>query len=273
MSPALDRMTSRGLTVLTDTALRESEDIVVAFTERTGGESVSPYEGLNLAAHVGDAAEAVDRNRTVLLEALGLGGLRERLTTAEQVHGATVTVVDADSAGRGAFAQAGPPPIEATDALVTLEPDVPLLMFFADCLPVVIVAPGGQPGVAVAHCGWRGAAAHVARSAALALSATTGCDTSELLVYMGPAIGPCHYAVGPDVLSHFADSSDNISARRGGLDLGAVVLEDLGEIGVRTVNTVRSDVCTAERTESFYSFRAEGVTGRHGALAVLGQGR
>jgi copper oxidase (laccase) domain-containing protein len=98
--------------------------------------------------------------------------------------------------------------------------------------------------------------------------------TADILAYVGPHIGSCHYGVDAERLSRFVDSFGNIAAARGGLDLGAVVSESLREVGVPEGNLVASTVCTAETTDRFFSFRAEGVTGRHAALAViLGPGR
>ena len=74
---------------------------------------------------------------------------------AEQVHGDRIALVDAGSAGSGAFALGTMPPLAGTDAVMTVEPGVPLLLCFADCVPIILVAPG--PAVAVVHAGWRGA--------------------------------------------------------------------------------------------------------------------
>jgi copper oxidase (laccase) domain-containing protein len=243
--PTLVTEERRGVRVLTDPALVDDIRVRVAFTERAGGRSLPPYTGLDLAAHVGDVGITVDDNRSILMDALGLGAMRGRLTTAEQVHGVTVREVSGATVGMGAFAATGgPPPVPGADAMFTTVADAPLMLLFADCVPVVLVAPGPLRGVAVVHAGWK------------------------------PHIGSCHYGVDAERLSRFVDSFGNIAAARGGLDLGAVVSESLREVGVPEGNLVASTVCTAETTDRFFSFRAEGVTGRHAALAViLGPGR
>jgi YfiH family protein len=261
--------------VWTDPVLIQDVRVRIAFTERAGGRSLPPFTGLDLAAHVGDDATAVDENRSALMDALGLAAIRDRLTTADQVHGLTVREASGASVGMGAFALPGrPPPIPDADALFTTVPDAPLMLLFADCVPVVLVAPGPMRGIAVVHAGWKGALGRLPGKTAAALAAACSTRTADLLAYVGPHIGPCHYEVDPERLSRFVNAFGTIAAARGGLDLGAVVAESLREVGVPEGNLVASTVCTAETTDRFFSFRAEGVTGRHAALAViLGPGR
>jgi YfiH family protein len=273
--PTLVTEERRGIRYLTDPALRDETGIVVAFTERAGGRSLPPYTGLDLAAHVGDDDGVVDENRCALMDALGLDAIRGRLTTAEQVHGLTIREVSGATVGMGAYAAVGgPPPVPAADALFTTVADAPLMLFFADCVPVILVAPGPQRGVVVVHAGWKGALGRLPGKAAAALAAACSAGTADVLAYVGPHIGPCHYEVDEERLSHFAKAFGTIAAAQGRLDLGAVVSESLREVGVPEGNLVESAICTAESTDRFFSFRAEGVTGRHAALAViLGSGR
>jgi YfiH family protein len=277
--PELMSATNDGVTVLTDAGLRESHGIVVAFTQRIGGRSRPPYGTLNMASHVGDNAACVDDNRSTLLESLGIEPLRSRLTMAEQVHGLVVREVAGASVGMGAYARASEaPPLPGTDALITVEHDVPLMLCFADCVPVVLVAVAPVRGVAVVHAGWRGALGRLPGSAAGRLAHLAGCETSDLFAYVGPRIGPCHYPVSDDLISRFVsqfpNSAGTIAAAQDRLDLGAVVSATLSEVGVPGGHLFVTDVCTAESTEKYFSYRAEGVTGRHGALAaILGWGR
>lgn len=259
-----------GLRVLTDVALRGDESIVVAFTQRAGGRSRAPYSSLNLASHVGDDPAAVDENRAALMAALRIEPLTDRLTTAEQVHGLAIRGVAGATVGMGAHALPGfAPPVPATDALWTLEREAPLMMLYADCVPIVLVAIAPVRAVAVVHAGWKGALGLLPGRAAVKLAAAAGCETSALRAYVGPHIGPCHYEVDPDRLSQFAKAFGRIAAAQGRLDLGAIVSESLSEVGVPLENVARAEICTAERTDAYYSFRAEGTTGRHGALAVI----
>jgi YfiH family protein len=270
LRPSLTLKERGGLRWLTDRSLDASTAVRIAFTTRSGGRSVGPHAGLDLAAHVGDDPVSVDGNRAALMSALDIEHLRRRLTTAEQVHGLTLREVSGATAGMGAFADHnGPPSVPATDALYTLDAATPVLLLYADCVPVILVAPGPVRGVAVVHAGWKGALGRLAGKSATRLAQAVGCDTSDLFAYVGPHIGPCHYEVAPERLSQFVDAFGSIASAQGRLDLGAVVYQTLSEVGVSPRNVVSAGVCTAEETGSFYSFRAEGRTGRHGALAVI----
>ncbi|MBI5230650.1 MAG: peptidoglycan editing factor PgeF [Coriobacteriales bacterium] len=258
----------------TDPDMRE-RGILVAFPERSGGVSQPPYSSLNLASHVGDDPAAVDGNRGRLLAAFGLDDLRERLVTAEQVHGTEVVAVDNVDAGRGAFASAGRQTVEGVDGLMTRTPDLPLLLLFADCVPIVLVEPDA-PAVAVVHSGWRGALAGIPALAVAALSRDFGVEASRLHAYVGAHIGGCCYQVGDEILSQFANTFVTVApVESDRLDLGAVVTESLTGAGVLASNVSRLGTCTAEATDRFFSYRAEGgVTGRHGAfVCILGTER
>jgi polyphenol oxidase len=267
---ALTVRTVDGVASLTDEELRESAGIVVAFSERLGGRSDPPYASLNLAAHVGDDPSCVDDNRTRFLCSLGLAKHRERLTMAEQVHGRAVRVVEGATVGMGAYARPGfPPPVPAADALLTTAIDTPLMLCFADCVPIVLVVTKPVAGIAVVHAGWRGALAGIAADAARRLAAGTGGSTADVSAYIGPHIGSCHYEVDEALLSQFVHTFGTIAAAQGRLDLGAVVSQSLNGVGVPLSSVCRAEMCTAERTDAFFSFRAEGLTGRHGALACI----
>jgi YfiH family protein len=146
-----------------------------------------------------------------------------------------------------------------------------LMLCFADCVPIVAVARDA-PAVAVIHAGWRGAAGGIHVNAVRSLCGLASCDASELLVYIGPHIRACHYEVGPETMSHFANAFGTFArADSGRLDLEAVVSAGLESAGVASCNIARLAVCTAETTGRFFSHRAEeGRTGRHAALACIG---
>lgn len=261
-----ERVERDGVAIHTVPALFESSGIGIAFAERGGGVSEPPYSSLNLAAHVGDVPAHVDENRRRLLSAIGILTLGDRITTAEQVHGTRVAEVTAALAGAGAQAQGARGPVPATDALWTRLPGTPLLLMFADCIPVILARPS-VPAVAVVHAGWRGLAAGIVGTAARTLAALPG--AADLCAYVGPHIGPCCYEVGPDVVSHFGNSFVTITGASTRLDLGAAVAGELERSGVPRERQCHLEMCTATNTDRFFSHRAHGLTGRHGALAVI----
>jgi YfiH family protein len=257
------------VSVWTDERLLLDAGVVVGFTERAGGVSAAPFDSLNLASHVGDDPAAVDENRLRLLRALGLEGFRDQLTMAEQVHGGRIALVDPGTAGAGASARRGRPALAGTDAVITREVGVPIALCFADCVPVILVAPG--PVVAVVHAGWRGALSSLPGTVVQQLARMASCEASAVTAYVGPHILGCHYEVSPETMSQFVNNFGTLArASSGGLDLDAVVSTSLDRAGVAPCSIARLGSCTAENTDRFFSYRAEGGrTGRHGAVACI----
>ena len=158
--------------------------------------------------------------------------------------------------------------IAATDSLLTAAPGMPLMLLFADCVPVVVVDASNRC-IAVVHAGWRGAYARIG-SRSVAQLVAAGSEPQDLLVYVGPHICARHYNVGNELFTSFAQRFDKVcEAEPGHLDLGAIVAEDLRSSGVRVSNICRLDMCTAEATDRFFSYRASGTTGRHAAIAAI----
>ncbi len=248
--------------------LADTSGILVAFTERTGGLSEPPYASLNLASHVGDDPACVDANRDRVFTALGISPLRDRLVTSEQVHGVRIAHVRGADAGSGArAAPRSSPPLPRCDALITRAVGIPLMLFYADCVPVVLVHAGAR-AVAIVHAGWRGALAGIAGDAARELASACG-DAAGLQAFVGPHIGACCYELGTEIVSQFAKRFATLSRASDRLDLAAVVTEDLVRAGVVEERQWHLGICTAHNTEHFYSYRAEGRTGRHAALGVI----
>ena len=234
---------------------------------RHGGHSEPPWDGLNVGGTVGDDPARVAANLADIYAAFGLTA--DAVTSARQVHGARVAVVGVAERGRA---------IPDTDALVTVVPGQGLLLRLADCMPVFFYAPR-QGAVGLAHAGWRGTVAGVAAHTARAMMTELGCAASDLRVGLGPAIGPCCFEVGPEVVAAFetalADQPEALSqivtGRRDDghayVDLGAANAAQLRALGVEQIEA--AGLCTACHLADFYSHRAEhGRTGRSAALIV-----
>ena len=248
--------------LLTDEALYDACGLRVAFTTRAGGVSKAPYASLNLGDHVGDDACAVTRNRELLMDALGVpAGCMSHLVAPKQVHGDVVVEVDGDVSCAQAAARAG------ADGILCAQAGVPVLLCFADCVPVIVAAPGGA--FAVLHAGWRGALAGIAGKGASMLAKATGCSAANCSAYIGPHIGACCYETSQEILDRFIaryGSACDAGARH--LDLTAAVSASLKEAGVDKSRICDSMSCTSCNSERFFSYRAhDKVTGRHGAFA------
>jgi YfiH family protein len=247
-------------------AAQPPQRIAFAFTERGGGVSQPPYDSLNLGTHVGDNPEAVAVNRHRALEALGAAAYEQALIVPNQVHGSHVVTVA--SSAPAAIEAAREEAAAGADALVVTAPGVPVLLNFADCVPVILVAP---TGVAVVHSGWKGTLARVSATAAHALMAATGAAPGDLKCYVGPHILGREYEVSCELLQRFIDvfgSMVAIGASR--LSLEAAITQTLLQEGVSPCNIVDPALSTVENPTRFFSYRASGGTcGRHGALACI----
>jgi YfiH family protein len=271
---------SRGALKLLQSPLLLEEEINGlrhAFTTRHGGQTPAPYDSFNLGRNVADGALKANAlaNREVLCEALGFN--HAVMKVPGQVHsGHVVRIVDAQSE----------PDLSSVDALATDLVDVPLLLHFADCVPVMIYDKKAKL-LAIAHAGWRGTAQSIVKNS-VAMLIQMGGSPNDMIAAVGPAIGTCCYPTGGDVV-------DQLMATVGGLDLAAD--EDSGrkylveqraegeglsvrpnlkainalqllQSGVRSVDV--SSLCTSCHPELFYSHRQSGgKTGRQGAIACL----
>lgn len=225
-----------------------------AVTDRHGGVSAAPYDGLNLGEHVGDDPGAVADNRARVAVALGLPP--DHVAYMSQVHGRDVAVVE-----RPPVAGA---PVPVADGLVTTAPGVALAVLSADCVPVLLAAGSGVLGVA--HAGREGVRVDVVR-AVVDVMRGLGADPADMVALVGPAIcGRCYEVTAGlrDAVTGRVGAAR--SSTRGGspsLDLVAGVRAQLREAGVGAVDRVPG--CTAEAPELF-SHRRDAVTGRIGGF-------
>jgi len=204
----------------------------------------------------------VEENHRRALAALGVR--HERVVTPHQVHGTHVQVV-----GLADSSTVQP----ATDGLLTATPQVTLLLRFADCVPLLLFDPVHR-AVGLVHSGRQSTAGNIAGQAVRTLVEHVGSDPADLWAGVGPAIGPCCYEVGPDVIPSITQASPRgvqVLHRRNGalyLDLPGLVRAQLQAAGVNQIEM--ANLCTACHTDEWFSHRAEGgQTGRFGVLVTL----
>lgn len=237
--------------------------VCALLTTRQGGCSEGPYRSLNTATHVGDLASAVSANRRALIES---GGLPAAPQWLDQVHGTEVVELGARAEQAGL--------IEA-DGSYTRQRGQVCVVQTADCLPVLLCDRAGTQ-VAALHAGWRGLAAGI-----LAEGVARFLAGSELLAYLGPAIGREHFEVGPEVRQAFLDRAADDQHRQqlalcfppsvnGGRfygDLYGLARIALARAGVKHI--YGGDFCTFAQEDLFFSYRRDGVTGRMASLIWL----
>ena len=228
-----------------------------ASTTRRGGVGLPPYDSLNLAGHVGDDPACVAANRRRLAAAVGFPAEPAWL---EQVHGNIVVAAETVAV-----------PV-AADAAWTREPGRPCVVMTADCLPVLLCDRAGTV-VAAAHAGWRGLAGGVIA----ATVARIGVPPTELLAWLGPAIGPDAFEVGEDVRAVFlaldADAAACFRPSPAGrwlADIYELARRQLRGLGISAV--YGGGFCTFSEPERFFSYRREQRTGRMASLIWLDYG-
>ena len=272
-----------GLTVYRSPLLSQFPGITHAFTTRVGGKSAKPMDSFNLGLHLFEEPWISDAraNRSRLCTALSLAS--ERLVVPNQPH-STDVLFTRQPISKKTDLQA--------DGIITDADLLPLLLFFADCVPILIFDPTKKV-VSIVHAGWRGTAGSIVRQAVKSMTEHCGCQPTDLVAAIGPAIGACCYPVKNEVVLQLMDSfalslpaqatSDQIleKIRQANLDQLFLVQDQqicpdlkglnalqLLQAGVAEVDV--SEFCTACNPEMFYSYRySGGNTGRQGLIAAL----
>jgi len=274
----------RGLRMLEARVLHGLPWLVHAFSTRPGGQSVLDGQRvLNLGFTEWDTRARVLVNRRRFLAAARAADWP--LATLRQIHSDVVHAVTA-----------APTETLRGDALVTGTPGLLLGVRTADCVPILL-ADTKRRAVAAVHAGWRGTLQRIAAKTVGQLRMSFGARPADLVAVLGPAIGPCCYEVGPEVVqafcAQFASAANWFDEARTGeepdplhwlspappghqpppkkvrLDLRAANRWQLEEAGLDPKNIIVNNICTVCRTDLFFSYREEGAeTGRH--LAVIG---
>lgn len=233
--------------------------------------SAAPFNTLNLSISVPDDQRHVFANRTLAYATHGRDN--NSLVHAHLTHSAEVAVVSHRNYGQ----YVGP-----ADGLITDELGCGLTMNYADCAPILLYDPVNQ-AIGLGHAGWQGVVKDLPGAMVRAMRREFGTDPTKLLAGVGPCIGPCCYEVGEMVISAvattFEQSETLLSPSKGSnqtlksdecryFDLPEANRRRLADEGV--IQIEMSDLCTACRTDLFFSHRAErGRTGRFGVLLSL----
>lgn len=239
-------------------SVAKPSNVKLCFTTRLGGFSQGAYKGFNLAAHVKDDVEAVNKNRAFLKESLGLD-----VSWLNQVHG-----------NRLVYRSSGDSAAYRADGAFSRESNVVCAVLTADCLPVLLWNAKGTQ-VAAVHAGWRGLAAGVITQALDKFD-----SNDEVHAYLGPAIGPNKFEVGQDVLMEFLvaqkqrkfvepvrEAFKPIGNNKYLADLYKLARFELHGAGVRFVDG--GEYCTFTQEQRFFSYRRSGECGRMASLIWL----
>lgn len=237
------------------------------FTTRLGGVSKGHLAAMNIGVHRGDDPEAVLENYRILGDALGFSP--EDLVLTRQTHSDIVRAVTAKDAGKGLTKDIWP----ECDALITNTPGVGLVVFTADCTPILLHDPV-TGAVGAVHAGWRGTAAGLAAKAVQAMADHYGCRAENIRAAIGPNIGPCCFQTDsdvPDAMTAALGDPASACIRQSGhkyyVNLKELNALWLGNAGVTHIEI--SPLCTACRQDLFWSHRKVGSKrGSQGAVII-----
>jgi hypothetical protein len=230
--------------------LSHKKGIVHFISTRNGGVSHAPFDTLNISFNVSDDPKNVIKNRKLLAEAVGFDAAS--IVTAKQVHDNKVAFVTKDMKGKGAFDFTSA--LDGIDAMVTNVPKICLMVQTADCVPILMYDPVKKV-IGAVHAGYKGTVLKIAENTVKSMIKQFRCDPRHIYVGIGPSIGPCCYEVekGKKVF-----------------DLWKANRSQIEECGVPVPNIEVAGICTNDKTDTFFSFRAgKGTTGRFAAGIML----
>jgi len=240
------------------------------FTTRFGGVSRGHLESMNIGCHRGDDPRNVTENHRILAEVLGF--LPENLVLTHQTHSDIVrTVTKADAAGPDHHTY------PECDALITSDPGTALMIFTADCTPILLHDPV-TGAVGAAHAGWRGTALGIGEKTVRTMVDAFGCDPRNIRAAIGPNIGFCCFETDADVpdamKARYGTAAERWIRVQG--EKYYVNIKEINALSLRNAGVTHieiSDACTMCQPHRFWSHRyTRGVRGSQGAVIVCKEG-
>ena len=235
-------------------------DFSHAFSTRLGGFSQKPYDSFNLGFHEDFLIDDANQNRSQILTILNLDN--NNLSTARQRHTDNIAIVSA------------PQIFDQTDSIIITKPNLPALMTFADCVPI-LVYDYKLKYLAVIHSGWRGTAKNILAKTIKKLI-NLGSESKHIIVSIGPAIDQCCFETGRDAFDQISQNCDYLDSSQ-----YAFAKNDKFMINLKILNLYQALIfsvaqvnithfCTSCHSDLFYSHRKfKGQTGRHALIAGL----
>lgn len=245
-------------------------ELMTGFSTRLGGVSKEHLASMNLSFSRGDDRENVMKNHEIFAERCGYDF--EKLVFSDQVHDIQIKNVNREDAGKGITKESD---IKGIDGLVTDVKGIPLITFYADCVPLYFYDPVKKV-VALAHSGWRGTVKKIGAVMVKRMADDYGSNPSDIICAIGPSICRSCYEVSLDVAEEFkaAYSEDIynriIDVKENGkfqLDLQLACFYNFLSAGVKEEHIAMPDICTCCNSDVLFSHRASG--GKRGNLAAV----
>lgn len=241
--------------------LNNYSNLTHAFTTKSGGVSLTPFNSLNLAFHVEDNLLDVQKNHEILADALIYD--KRTLVHMKQIHSDIVKIVTADD-------NFETPP--SCDALMTNKKNIPLMVMVADCSPLLFY-DNKQEVIAVAHAGRAGAFKNIVTNVLKSFIENFQSNKDDISVVIGASIGSCCYEVGEEIYEEAKNRNLEYAIHQKNksyyLDVNLILRTQLLSFGLKNENIEINNECTCCHNKKYFSYRADGTTGRFCGLIMM----
>lgn len=234
------------------------------FTTRCGGVSIDEYESLNLRMNCDDKRENILKNYEIICNEINID--YKKLVFSNQVHEDKIHIVDKTDCGNGIIFDNK---FKSADALITAEENVPLITFYADCVPVFFLDTKKRV-IALAHSGWKGTVKNIASKTVKKMREQFAC--CDILAAIGPSIGECCFEVGDYVADIFSELDGGVVKKydkRYHVNLQKTVENQLIAAGIKQEKITIANICTCCHSDLLFSHRK--TNGKRGSLAAIMQ--
>lgn len=255
---------------LTFPSLSDIDYVRHGFSTRLGGVSKGCFEAMNLGYSRGDNPKDVDENYNRISQSIGFN--RDDLVLSDQVHNTEIKLVTAEDKGKGIIKDRD---YQGIDGLITNTVGVPLVTFYADCVPLYFVDKKNH-AIGLSHSGWRGTVKRMGMVTLQAMERCFGTNPCDVIAVVGPSICKDCYEVSEDVAKAFCDEFTEVQLHdilqdngngKYQLNLWAANYHILLNAGMSKENIHISSVCTCCNSDLLFSHRAS--HGKRGTLAAF----
>jgi polyphenol oxidase len=248
--------------------LKKYDNILThCFTTRLGGVSEGECASLNLSFNKNDDKENVLENYRIIANAINVDF--DKMVLSNQIHDDKIRIVQAEDAGKGLTRESD---IIGFDGLSTNQQGIPLVTFYADCVPVLLLDPVKKAITAV-HSGWKSTLKNISKQALVVMQDSYGSDLKDIQVAIGPSICSDCFEVDIDVYNCFTQKFSwcpeytDFRNDKYYINLQQIIRRVLVDAGVLYENISISGVCTKCNNDVFFSFR--GDNRKTGSLAAI----
>lgn len=268
-SHSMELNIKNGVTFLRFPQLNELGFVNHAFSTKLGGVSSGEFSTMNLSFNRGDSFENVIENYKRICSAADIDF--NTLTASAQDHNSFIRTVTKKEIGIGITK---PKDLQSVDGLITNIPDITLVIYFADCVPILLVDTVNK-AIGAVHSGWRGTVKEIAKAAVNKMNIEYGSQPENIICTIGPNINKCCYEVDKNVFNEFntlthlspEKFTQSIGSEKYMIDLSEANKQILLNCGVKSENIYISDLCTKCSSELLFSHRA--TNGKRGGMAAF----